>query len=95
MREVELKVQNEEICEHLFYHYKNQSMICVGDDYSKKASYCVSAVLGCKRGRRLGLDSQLGSQVEVKGHQNELRVLTAALKLTCSLNWGAFSQLST
>ncbi|NXT61276.1 DDN1 protein, partial [Chaetops frenatus] len=39
MREVELKVQNEEICQELFLKYQSQSMICVGDDYNKKASY--------------------------------------------------------
>ncbi|NXB81848.1 MCT1A protease, partial [Donacobius atricapilla] len=39
MREVELKVQNETICQQLFSDYQRQSMICVGDEYSKKASY--------------------------------------------------------
>ncbi|XP_015506707.1 cathepsin G-like [Parus major] len=39
MREVELKVQNEAICQQLFCDYQSQSMICVGDDYNKKASY--------------------------------------------------------
>ncbi|NXB61771.1 MCPT3 protease, partial [Struthidea cinerea] len=38
MREVELKVQNEEKCQQ-FPNYQRQSMICVGDDYGKKASY--------------------------------------------------------
>lgn len=70
MREVKLKVQNEEKCQQ-FPDYQRQSMICVGDDSGKKASYFVSVVLGCKLWRRLGLDSQLGSQVKVKGHQNE------------------------
>lgn len=94
MREVELKVQNETICEQVFQHYQRQSMICVGDDSngSRKATYYVSVVLGCKLGGRLGLNSQLCSQVKVKVHQNdELRVLTEALKLMCSLIWGAFS----
>lgn len=71
MREVELKVQNEKICQQAFRHYQRQSMICVGDDSSRKGTYRVSFVLGCKPGRRLGLDSQLASQVKVKGHQNE------------------------
>ncbi|NXV00207.1 CATG protein, partial [Cettia cetti] len=40
MREVELKVQKEAICQQLFLHYQRQSMICVGDQNSKKASSC-------------------------------------------------------
>uniref|UniRef100_A0A8C3QJL5 Peptidase S1 domain-containing protein n=1 Tax=Cyanoderma ruficeps TaxID=181631 RepID=A0A8C3QJL5_9PASS len=36
MREVELKVQKEEICQNLFKNYQRQSMICVGGDSSKK-----------------------------------------------------------
>ncbi|NWR49027.1 CATG protein, partial [Regulus satrapa] len=39
MREVELKVQNEEICQYQFNYFQYQSMICVGDDHNKKASY--------------------------------------------------------
>ncbi|XP_059725026.1 granzyme B-like [Haemorhous mexicanus] len=39
LMEVELEVQNEEICEQFFRNYKRQSMICVGDEYSKKATY--------------------------------------------------------
>ncbi|XP_059725025.1 cathepsin G-like [Haemorhous mexicanus] len=39
LREVELKVQNEQICEQVFHNYQRQSMICVGDEYSKKATY--------------------------------------------------------
>ncbi|XP_050841660.1 cathepsin G-like [Serinus canaria] len=39
LREVELKVQNEEICEQHFHNYQRQSMICVGDAYSNKGSY--------------------------------------------------------
>ncbi|NWH40463.1 DDN1 protein, partial [Chloropsis hardwickii] len=39
MREVKLKVQNEEICQQLFTKYQRQSMICVGDEKSKKAPY--------------------------------------------------------
>ncbi|NXI80805.1 GRAB protein, partial [Rhipidura dahli] len=38
MREVKLKVQNEEICQ-LIHEYQRQSMICVGDEAGKKASY--------------------------------------------------------
>ncbi|XP_068067882.1 cathepsin G-like [Anomalospiza imberbis] len=38
MREVKLKVQKEEICQHLFHNYQHRSMICVGDEYSKKAT---------------------------------------------------------
>ncbi|RLV88861.1 hypothetical protein DV515_00015234 [Chloebia gouldiae] len=38
MREVKLKVQKEEICQQLFHNYQHQSMICVGDQYSKKAT---------------------------------------------------------
>ncbi|XP_031990424.1 mast cell protease 1A-like [Corvus moneduloides] len=38
MKEVELKVQNEEKCQQ-FRNYQRQSMICVGDDYGKKAVY--------------------------------------------------------
>uniref|UniRef100_A0A8D2NMQ2 Peptidase S1 domain-containing protein n=1 Tax=Zosterops lateralis melanops TaxID=1220523 RepID=A0A8D2NMQ2_ZOSLA len=43
MREVKLKVQNGTICQQLLKNYQPQSMICVGDDYSKKGSYKVSA----------------------------------------------------
>uniref|UniRef100_A0A8D2NKX0 Peptidase S1 domain-containing protein n=1 Tax=Zosterops lateralis melanops TaxID=1220523 RepID=A0A8D2NKX0_ZOSLA len=39
MREVKLKVQNGTICQQLLKNYQPQSMICVGDDYSKKGSY--------------------------------------------------------
>ncbi|NXQ15258.1 DDN1 protein, partial [Peucedramus taeniatus] len=39
MREVKLKVQNEEICQQLLPDYLRRSMICVGDEYSKKATY--------------------------------------------------------
>ncbi|NXN89712.1 CATG protein, partial [Bombycilla garrulus] len=39
MREVALKVQNDSICQKLFKNYQRQSMICVGDDCNKKASY--------------------------------------------------------
>uniref|UniRef100_A0A8C3NG54 Uncharacterized protein n=1 Tax=Geospiza parvula TaxID=87175 RepID=A0A8C3NG54_GEOPR len=39
MREVKLKVQEEKICQQLFRNYQRQSMICVGDKYSKKATY--------------------------------------------------------
>ncbi|XP_066192891.1 cathepsin G-like [Sylvia atricapilla] len=39
MREVELKVQNGTICQKTFQNYQRQSMICVGDDSSNKASY--------------------------------------------------------
>ncbi|NXB98607.1 DDN1 protein, partial [Orthonyx spaldingii] len=38
MMEVELKVQNEAICQRL-HNYQPQSMICVGDKFAKKASY--------------------------------------------------------
>ncbi|NWU26162.1 DDN1 protein, partial [Dyaphorophyia castanea] len=38
MKEVGLKVQNEAICQQL-RNYQPQSMICVGDDSGKKASY--------------------------------------------------------
>ncbi|NWW19197.1 GRAB protein, partial [Falcunculus frontatus] len=38
MRKVKLEVQKEEICQQ-FPNYQHQSMICVGDDYGKKASY--------------------------------------------------------
>ncbi|XP_059725033.1 cathepsin G-like isoform X1 [Haemorhous mexicanus] len=39
LREVEMMVQNEQICEQVFHNYQCQSMICVGDEYSKKATY--------------------------------------------------------
>ncbi|NXR25282.1 GRAB protein, partial [Cinclus mexicanus] len=39
MMEVEQEVQNEEPCQHLFRNYQRQSMICVGDEYSRKAPY--------------------------------------------------------
>ncbi|NWW39758.1 DDN1 protein, partial [Panurus biarmicus] len=39
LREVELKVQDETICQKQFQNYQHQSMICVGDKSSKKASY--------------------------------------------------------
>ncbi|NWT60655.1 CATG protein, partial [Erythrocercus mccallii] len=38
MREVELKVQKDAICQQQFWYYQRQSTICVGDDNSKKAS---------------------------------------------------------
>ncbi|NXB14645.1 MCT1A protease, partial [Rhagologus leucostigma] len=38
MKEVELKVQNEAKCRQ-FRNYQRKSMICVGDDYGKKAAY--------------------------------------------------------
>ncbi|NWW11588.1 MCT1A protease, partial [Oreocharis arfaki] len=38
MREVELEVQDEEKCQQ-FRNYQRQSMICVGDDYGRKATY--------------------------------------------------------
>ncbi|NWT81859.1 MCT1A protease, partial [Lanius ludovicianus] len=38
MREVKLKVQNEEKCQQ-FRNYQRQSMICVGDAYGKKATH--------------------------------------------------------
>ncbi|XP_077644444.1 cathepsin G [Lonchura striata] len=38
MMEVKLKVQKEEICQHIFDNYQRQSMICVGDEYSKKST---------------------------------------------------------
>ncbi|XP_050841658.1 cathepsin G-like isoform X4 [Serinus canaria] len=39
LMEVELEVQNEEICEQISTDYQRQSMICVGDAYSKKSPY--------------------------------------------------------
>ncbi|NXL82702.1 MCT1A protease, partial [Leptocoma aspasia] len=39
MREVNLTVQDEEVCQQLFPNYQRQSMVCVGDDHGKKASY--------------------------------------------------------
>ncbi|XP_057897528.1 granzyme B(G,H)-like [Melospiza georgiana] len=39
LREVELKVQKQEICHQVFPNYKRQSMICVGDENRKKATY--------------------------------------------------------
>lgn len=39
MMEVELKVQKEKICQSWFRQYQRQSMICVGDDSNKKATY--------------------------------------------------------
>ncbi|KAM4884567.1 cathepsin G-like [Sylvia borin] len=44
MREAELKVQDWTICQETFPNYQCQSMICVGDDYGKKAPYNVSVV---------------------------------------------------
>ncbi|NWV97385.1 MCPT1 protease, partial [Machaerirhynchus nigripectus] len=38
MKEVQLKVQNEAKCQQ-FPNYQRRSMICVGDEYGKKASY--------------------------------------------------------
>ncbi|NXH47501.1 GRAB protein, partial [Dicaeum eximium] len=38
MREVQLEVQKEEVCQQLVRGYQRQSMICVGDDHSKKAT---------------------------------------------------------
>ncbi|NWY90297.1 DDN1 protein, partial [Loxia curvirostra] len=39
LREVELKVQNEEICEQHFHNYQRQSMICVGAENRNKGVY--------------------------------------------------------
>ncbi|XP_063034883.1 cathepsin G-like [Melospiza melodia melodia] len=39
LREVELKVQNETRCQKFSRKYQRRSMICVGDENSKKASY--------------------------------------------------------
>ncbi|XP_039942996.1 mast cell protease 1A-like [Hirundo rustica] len=39
MREVKLMVQNETICQQQFQNYQRWSMVCVGDDSSKKAPY--------------------------------------------------------
>ncbi|XP_054137338.1 granzyme F-like [Melozone crissalis] len=39
LREAELKVQKQEICQQVFPNYKRQSMICVGDENRKKATY--------------------------------------------------------
>ncbi|XP_058676795.1 cathepsin G-like [Ammospiza caudacuta] len=39
LRQVDLQVQYAEICEQLSSNYQCQSMICVGDEDSKKASY--------------------------------------------------------
>ncbi|XP_058676651.1 cathepsin G-like [Ammospiza caudacuta] len=38
LMEVDLEVQNEEICKQLSSKYQRQSMICVGDEDSKKAT---------------------------------------------------------
>uniref|UniRef100_A0A8D2M405 Peptidase S1 domain-containing protein n=1 Tax=Zonotrichia albicollis TaxID=44394 RepID=A0A8D2M405_ZONAL len=73
LREVELKVQKEKICQQVFLYYQPHSMICVGDENNKKASYKVSVVLGCKLGKRLGLEIQISSEVKAKGQQNEPR----------------------
>ncbi|NWV31950.1 DDN1 protein, partial [Grantiella picta] len=39
MREVELKVQNETVCQQEFSNYQPESMMCVGDEYNRKASF--------------------------------------------------------
>ncbi|XP_041282208.1 cathepsin G-like [Onychostruthus taczanowskii] len=39
LREVKLKVQKEKICQQRSSNYQRQSMICVGNKNSKKASY--------------------------------------------------------
>ncbi|XP_041332391.1 granzyme C-like, partial [Pyrgilauda ruficollis] len=39
LREVKLKVQKEKICQQRSSKYQRQSMICVGNKNSKKASY--------------------------------------------------------
>ncbi|KAM6993702.1 mast cell protease 1A-like [Passerculus sandwichensis] len=39
LREVELKVQKEKICQKFSSEYQPQSMICVGDENRKKATY--------------------------------------------------------
>ncbi|XP_064589855.1 mast cell protease 1A-like [Zonotrichia leucophrys gambelii] len=38
LMEVDMEVQNEEICEQLSSKYQRQSMICVGDEDNKKAT---------------------------------------------------------
>uniref|UniRef100_A0A8D2NRP7 Peptidase S1 domain-containing protein n=1 Tax=Zosterops lateralis melanops TaxID=1220523 RepID=A0A8D2NRP7_ZOSLA len=67
MKEVELKVQKEKKCQEAFQNenYQPKSMICVGDD-SDKGPYNVSVVLDCRLERRLGLDSELGSQFSLQ-----------------------------
>lgn len=66
--EVDLKVQNEKVCEKSYRrNYLRQSMICVGDENNKKATYRVSVVLGFELGMRLGQDGQVGSQVGDEG----------------------------
>ncbi|XP_054137628.1 mast cell protease 1A-like [Melozone crissalis] len=39
LREVELKVQKEKICQKFSKYFQPQSMICVGDENRKKATY--------------------------------------------------------
>ncbi|KAL9823783.1 cathepsin G-like [Geothlypis trichas] len=39
LREVDLEVQKEEICQKVFDNYQRQSMICVGDENHKKSTY--------------------------------------------------------
>ncbi|NXK69935.1 DDN1 protein, partial [Sylvietta virens] len=65
LREVELKVQNETICQQQFQNYRRQSMLCVGDDHSKKASY---------RGDSGGplLCNQMAHGIVSHGHQGRL-----------------------
>ncbi|NXR13915.1 DDN1 protein, partial [Semnornis frantzii] len=42
LREVDLKVQSEEVCEETFERYLRQSMLCAGDRSSKKSTFYVS-----------------------------------------------------
>ncbi|NWI92515.1 MCT1A protease, partial [Pitta sordida] len=39
MREVDLEVQRREVCEWCFEGYRHQSMICAGDERSRKSTY--------------------------------------------------------
>ncbi|XP_030919980.1 cathepsin G-like [Geospiza fortis] len=39
LREVELKVQEDKICQRVSSNYQRQSMICVGDEKEEKATY--------------------------------------------------------
>ncbi|XP_038018853.1 cathepsin G-like isoform X1 [Motacilla alba alba] len=38
LREVKLKVQNATVCQQIFRYYERQSMLCVGDESSPKAT---------------------------------------------------------
>ncbi|XP_027563330.1 mast cell protease 1A-like isoform X1 [Neopelma chrysocephalum] len=95
MLEVDLGLQRDEVCEGSFKGYCCQSMICAGDMRGRKSTYNVSVWMGLgPQSVVFSGEGQKGSTMNQILQQNVLRLLTADLKLMCSLSWGALAQLS-